>query len=218
MIRRLSLVALLLSAVTSGCVEDASTIATFDTTLESTTFENRLLAKVIVWRDGQVLDTIPARATRSYALGKTGPVRHSWRLIAPLDRFGKKAGVEPVVDLGVQYHINASYRLDNEGVPGKTMFAPMVANFTPYQLRLIANYREDDQVYTDYLIPADITTMLTNAPYFYWHGSSNVRLESTTTSNSYEISRQDTVESRNLKMDTGSEWEGTGRTIPRTVY
>jgi len=202
----------------AGCVEEAATIATFDTPLQSTTFENRLLAPVVVRRDGSLLDTIPARSARYYPLGVMGPVRHSWQLIAPLDRFGKKAGVEPSVDLGVQYFINATYRIDNDGVPGKTLFTPMIANFTPYQLRLIANYREDDQVYTDYLIPADITTMLSQAPYFYWHGSSNVRLESTTTFNFYELSRQDTVESRNLRLDTGSEWKGTGRTVPRTVY
>lgn len=202
----------------TGCVENASTIATFDTPLESTTFENRFLASIVVYRDGAVLDTIPARSTRYYPLGRVGPVRHSWRLIAPVDRFGKKAGVEPTVDLGVQYFISANYTIDNEGVPGKTLFAPMVANFTPYQIRLIANYDEDDEVYTDYLIPTDITTMLNNAPYFYWHSSSNVRLESITTSNRYELSRQDTVESRSLKIDGGAEWRGSGRTIPRTIY
>lgn len=202
----------------AGCVEDASTVATFDTPLESTTFENRFLARVAIYRDGSILDTIPARSTRVYWIGKIGPVRHSWKLIAPLDRFGKKAGVEPTVDVGVQYLIRAIYTIDNEGVSGKTLFAPMVANFTPYQIRLIANYDEDDEVYTDYLIPADINTILTNAPYFYWHGSSNVRLESTTTSNHYELSRQDTVESRNLKMDNGEEWEGSGRTVPRAIY
>jgi hypothetical protein len=210
---------LFLSLGTIGCIEQSSTIVTFDTELQSTTFTNKLLAPLAIYRDGVVIDTLPAKSTRTYPLGRSGIVRHAWKLVTPLDRLGKKTGVEPYVDLGVQYLIVGDYTIDNESVPSKTLFTPMVANFSPWKLRLIANYEEDDQVYTDYLIPSDINLSLTRAPYFYWNASSNVRLESTTNrSDYYFISRLDTNNTTNLRLDTQSNYTGSGRTIPRTVY
>ncbi len=210
---------LLLALSAAGCVEESSTIVTFDTELQSTTFTNKLLAPVVIYRDGAVIDTLPAKSVRSYPLGRKGIVRHAWKLVTPLDRYGKKTGVEPSVDLGVQYLLVGDYTIDNESVPSKTLFTPMVANFSRWQLRLIANYEVDDQVYTDYVIPSDINLSLTHAPYFYWNSKSNVRLESTTNRNDYYfISRLDTNSTTNLRLDTQSEYSGSGRTVPRTVY
>lgn len=205
-----------------GCVEQSDTVVTFDEVLESTTFENRLLAPVVLYRDNVFLDTLPASTTRTYALGRRGPVRHGWRLVAPFDRFGRKASIEPQIDLGVQYELRGHYRIDNDlkgkGIDaGRTIFTPIVGNFTNYSLRLIANYREDDQVYTDYLIPRTIDSTLRFAPYFFWHSTSNIRLESIQSRDVYDFTRQDTGRYE-LKMDdTRSEYSGTGRTYPVTV-
>lgn len=207
----------------TGCVEESPTIVTFDVELESTTFTNRLLTPLVLYRDGTVLDTLPASQQRTYTIGRKGSVRHAWRIIAPLDRYGRKAGVEPYVDLGVQYALNASYRIDNEALEegiffGKTLFTPLIANYSPWPLRLIVNYQEDDQVITDYIIPRSIDSQLVHAPYFYWHSESNVRLESTTNWNYYFITRLDTNENRQLQLDDSPSADGTGRTIPITVY
>lgn len=207
-----------------GCVEESSTIVTFDTELESTTFNNRLLTPLVLYRDGEVLDTLPASQQRTYSIGRKGVIRHAWKIIPPLDRYGRKAGVEPYVDLGVQYVLNANYRIDNESMEqgpfssSKTLFTPLVANFSPWPLRLIVNYQEDDQVITDYIVPRDISAQLSHAPYFYWHSRSNVRLESTTSWNYYFITRLDTNEDRQLRLDEISSSDGTGRTVPITVY
>lgn len=212
----------LLATAAVGCVEESSTIVTFDTELESTSFNNRLLAPVVLYRDAQVLDTLPARSSRFYPIGRKGPVSHSWRVIAPLDRSGNKAGVEPFVNLGVQYALAASYTIDNQigGGPlsGETIFTPLVANFSPWPLRLIVNYDEDNQAITDYIIPRSIDDQLSHSPYFYWHGRSNVRLESTTSWNYYFITRLDTNEDRQLRLDETPGAEGSGRTVPITVY
>ncbi len=217
-----SLLALLAIATLSGCVERSDTIVTFDEVLENTTFENRLLAPVVIYRDNAVLDTLPASTTRMYALGRRGPVLHAWKLVAPTDRFGKKAGVEPRIELGVQYELRARYTVDNSlsgtGIDaGRTIFTPLVANFTQWPLRLIANYREEDQVITDYLIPRNIDSLLAFAPYFYWNSESNIRLESTTSSFVRFYSRLDTNEYE-LRMDNDSRYSGTGRSVPITVY
>jgi len=130
--------------------------------------------------------------------------------------------VEPYVYLGVQYAIRASYEITND-IPGdgpfggETIFAPMVANFSGRPLRLIANYREEDQVYTDYLIPRSIDSMMMHAPYYIWNSSSNIRLESTVDFAYYFFSREDTTD-RELEMDNTSAFRGSGRTVPVAVY
>jgi hypothetical protein len=207
----------------AGCVEESSTIVSFDEVLESTTFENRLLAPVLLRRDGEVLDTIPASSVRTYTIGRKGPVRHSWKLIAPLDRYGNKAGIEPSIDLGVQYALNGRYTITNELEDGSlfgsaTIFTPLVANFSPYPIRLIVNYREEDQAITDYLIPRNIDSMLRHAPYFYWNSESNIRLESTVNNYVLMFFRSDTNEQTQLRLDTDSHYRGTGRTVPIVVH
>ncbi len=213
---------MLLAVAAIGCVEESPNVVTFDTELESTSFSNRLLAPVVLYRDTEVLDTLPARSTRLYRIGRKGPVSHAWRLIAPADRFGRKAGIEPHISLGVQYVLSASYTIDNEinsdMFSRGTIFTPLVANYSPWPLRLIANYDEDDQVITDYILPRNIDEQLSHAPYFYWHRRSNVRLESTTSWNYYVVTRLDTNENRRLRLDETQSSDGSGRTVPITVY
>jgi hypothetical protein len=201
-----------------GCVEDSSTVVTFDTQLESVTFTNNLLAPIAIYRDGAPFDTIPARGFRTYRLDKKGPIRHGWKLIAPTDRFGRKAGIEPFVDLGVQYPLNASYTIDNESVTDgslfgeHTIFTPIVANATPWSLRLIVNYQREDQVYTDYLIPRSLDSQFAYAPYFYWNQSSNVRLESINSFDVYFYTREDTLQGQTLELSTSTSFKGSGAT------
>ncbi len=207
-----------LLVILGGCVEESSTIVTFDTQLESVAFTNRLLAPIAIYRDGLPFDTLAARGIRSYRIDRKGPVRHGWKLVSPVDRFGRKAGIEPFVDLGVQYMLNASYTIDNESIDdgslfgGRTIFTPIIANVTPWQLRLIVNYGEEDQVTTDYLVPRSLDSQLTHAPYFYWNSSSNVRLESLNSFDIYFYSREDTLAGRTLELSTSSSYEGAGAT------
>ncbi|MEP7218838.1 MAG: hypothetical protein ABI876_07965, partial [Bacteroidota bacterium] len=149
--RAIPLSALFLLLAFTGCVEESSTIVTFDETLLSTTFDNKLLAPVAIYRDNAVLDTLPARTSRTYPINRKGPVRHAWMPIAPYDQFGSKAGVEPRTDLGVQYRLSASYTLDNGSVKdasgtSRTIFTPLVANYGFRDVRLIVNYQTNDQV------------------------------------------------------------------------
>jgi hypothetical protein len=128
------------------------------------------------------------------------------------------------VDLHVQYALNARYEINNE-IPGdgnlfsgRTIFAPMVGNFSSKPYRLIVNYREDDQAITDYLIPHSIDSILMHAPYFYWNSSSNIRLESTVDSYVWQFYRDDTTHATKLELDGSSEFSGSGRTVPVTIY
>ena len=202
----------------AGCVEDSSTVVTFDTQLESVAFTNQLLAPIAIYRDGAPFDTIPARSFRNYRIDKKGPIRHGWKLIAPTDRFGRKAGIEPFVDLGVQYPLNASYTIDNESVTdgslfgGHTIFTPIVANATPWALRLVVNYQREDQVYTDYLVPRSIDSQFAYAPYFYWNSTSNVRLESINSFDVYFFTREDTLQGQVLELSTSTSFKGSGAT------
>jgi hypothetical protein len=200
------------AALLGGCVENSPTIATFDQELESTTFDNRLLTPIILYRDGNVLDTLPARDQRTYAIGRRGVIRHAWRILPPIDSRGRKAGIEPYVELGVQYRLNANYRLDDEAVPGWTIFTPRILNASPDNLRLIVNYHEDEEFNTDYYIRSNSNSSLTHAPYYYWHRSSNVILAGGIYT--YSFSRQDTNDFRRLRISDSSSVEGAGLTEP----
>lgn len=195
-----------------GCVDNSPTIATFDQELESTTFDNRLYAPVVLFRDNTVLDTLAARTQRTYALGRRGAVRHAWQIIAPIDSRGRKAGIEPRVELGVQYKLRGDYTIDYESVPGETIFTPRILNATQYDLRVTANYDEEDQFETQYYIRANSNSSLSNAPYYYWNQSSNVILSGGVWT--YAFSRSDTNSLRRLRISDSTEFRGSGLTEP----
>jgi hypothetical protein len=198
------LLPLLLAVGIGGCVEESLTPAVFDVVLESTTFENRLRAPVIIFRDNVPIDTMPAGSSRTYPLGRKGAVRHVWQLIAPFGSDGRKAGEEPRGDLGVQYQVNQSYRITNS-IPrtGLSIFTPRVSNaHFSTSFRLIANFEKDDQRITNYLIPPNSFTTLDSAPYFYWNSNSNVVLDAVSGFGDYQFSRSDTGRWA-LRLDDG---------------
>lgn len=188
------LLPLLLITPVGGCVEESSTPVAFDVVLESTTFDNRLRAPIIVYRNDVVLDTIPAGSSRNYPLNRKGTFRHTWRLISPFGADGRKAGEEPFVDLRVQYQVNQTYRITND-LPGtnETIFTPLISNELPFTtLRLTANYNVENQLVTGYLIPPLTITKLDSAPYYYWHSRSNIVLNAVSGTGVYFFERSDT--------------------------
>jgi hypothetical protein len=202
----------------AGCIEQSTTPVVFDQVLESTTFDNRLLTPVVIFRDNAVLDTLPATTSKTYALGRKGVVTHAWQIIAPRDIYGLPAGIEPRVTIGVQYPVRATYTIDNDAISGHTIFTPRIANLSQWNLRLTANYSESDQFATNYVIYSNSNTPLDHAPYYYWNSSSNVLLTATNGFGSYLIERSDTVESRRLVLDDASSFRGSGVSKPIFLY
>lgn len=201
----------------SSCVDQSPTIAVFDQILESTQVTNKLLAPIIVYRNGVPLDTLPARTTRKYTLGKKGVFRHTWRLVPPRDLNGNKAGIDSLGDIGVQYSINADYTIDNGSLNGRTIFTPTLFNGGSFSLRLTINDRASDQVQTNLIIAPNQS--LQGAPYYYWNSNSNVRVDATNGQAYYIFTRNDTNEARRLTIDdTTSAYRGAGRTFPLVVF
>lgn len=206
------LASLALAMVLFGCVDSSPTIVTFDQQLESTTFNNQLFAPVVIFRNDSLLDTLGARQSRSYAIDRRGAIRHTWQLIAPRGSTGQPAGIEPRVDLGVQYKLNAVYTINNDAVPAGTIFTPRVLNASGYDLRLTVNFGVSDQFITDYYIRANANSSLTNAPYYYWNYQSNVLLSGGLYTNSF--SRTDTSAYRLLRISDSIDVRGSGITEP----
>lgn len=211
----------LATGMLAGCVDEVATPAVFDVLLESTTFENRLRTPVAIIRDEVVIDTLAAGTARRYELGRRGPVRHAWQVIAPVDERGRKWSEEPRVSLGVQYQIDQRYQITASG-PEQSIFTPRIVNLTFRELRLIVNEGEDDQRITDYTIPPNSISALVHAPYFYWHSSSNVVLQDRNSSREYVFRRSDTTLGRRLELQesflSGSDsLRGSGVTEPLEV-
>jgi hypothetical protein len=201
-----------------GCVQESPNVVTFDQVLESATFTNRLLTPVAIYRDGAVLDTLLAGSVRVFPINRKGAIRHGWRIIPPLGVNGLKAGIDPYVDLGVQYVIQADYTIDNASVPGRTIFTPRVINSTLWDLQLTANYGESDAFPTGYIFPRNTTSSFDHAPYFYWNSSSNVYLNAVGRGIFYVASRQDTSQTTRLELDDSYEYRGSGLTRPILIY
>lgn len=210
-------VALTLAFALAGCIDESSNPVVFDQLLESATFENLLVARVVIFRDGIPIDTLDARTTGTYPINRKGAITHAWKLIAPIDNTGDRAGVEPSQNLGVQYKVRATYTIDSDALDNKTLFTPRISNLTPYSLRITANYGTTDQFPTNYTIAANGNSSIVNAPYFYWHASSNIRLTDVF-GRSYQIDRDDSTTLGTLRLETDSYYRGAGLTEPITVY
>lgn len=208
--------AAILLAGAPGCVEESSVPVAFDQELESATFDNRLYTPIAIFRDNQLLDTLPALQRRRYAINQKGIIRHAWKIVPARGENGRIAGVEPYVELGTQFDIRAEYIITNNSVPGEVLFTPRVANFSPYNLQLFANFREEDEFWTDYVIPRSGITDDTHAPYFYWNSRSNVYLEQVGRSAGYVFSRLDTGVF-GLALDNSLRHREAGATLPITV-
>lgn len=204
--------------VLAACIDESSNPVVFDQLLEYTTFENRLLTRVVIIRDGTAIDTLEARTSGTYPIGRKGVVRHAWRILAPIDNSGNPAGIEPIEEIGVQYRVRATYVIDNESLDEGTIFTPRIANLTPYSLRITANYGTDRFFPTNYTIPANQASSTTHAPYFYWVSSSNIRLTDPFFGYVYEIGRDDSTSLGTLRLDHSSPYDGSGITEPIVIY
>jgi hypothetical protein len=212
-----SLGALAATTFLAACIDESSTPVAFDQLLESTRFENRLLTRVIIFRDGIPIDTLNARQEGLYPIGRKGAVRHAWQILPPIDNSGNLAGEQPYEDVGVQYRVRAEYIIDSDALSEGTLFTPRIVNLTPYSLRITANYLTSEQFTTNYTVPANAVSSLTHAPYFYWIGSSNIRLTQNLTGRIYEISRDDSTSLGTLRLDQSSQYDGAGLTEPIVV-
>ncbi|MBC8146260.1 MAG: hypothetical protein H7X80_11800 [bacterium] len=209
--------ALLIASVFAGCIDESVNAVVFDQLLETTTFDNRLLARVVIYRDGTPIDTLNALKSETYPLYRKGAITHAWKLIAPIDNSGEPAGVEPYQSIGVQFKVRATYVIDNEALAEGTLFTPRIANLSPYSLRITANYGTQEQFPTNYTIPSNRVSPIDNAPYYYWISSSNILL-SHPFGGYYRIDRDDSTSTGILRLESNSRYPGAGVTEPITIY
>jgi hypothetical protein len=219
---RLRLLLLLVTGsllATAGCVNESPTVVVFDQELESVTFENKLFSPIRVFRDGSPLDTVPARSTKRYPINRKGIVRHSWSLMAPTDNTGRRLGVEPYIDLGIQYDIDAWHTITYKS-PGREIFTPRVGNSTADNVKLFyVNYRESDEFLVNLEIPAGHFVNLQHAPYYYWNSESNVYVQNLDRPATYRFNRDDTTAFGDPELDLSDspEYDDAGVTIPLIV-
>jgi hypothetical protein len=208
----------LVTAAIAGCVEQSTNPVVFDQILESTTVENKLLTPIQIFRNGAVLDTLPARTTRTYPLNRKGIFGHAWRIIAPLDANGRRAGIEPRDTFGLQYQVAVRYVVTNE--THRTIFTPRIANLSFRDVRLTANRYEADEFVTSYVIPSNSVSSVTHAPYYYWNERSNVELTALGAGYRYFFSRLDTNFRGEPAIElesNSSQYDGSGVTRPLTI-
>ena len=180
------------------------------------TFDNRLFTPIAIFRDNVVLDTVQAEEVRTFPINRKGVIRHAWKIVPPKGVLGRAAGIEPYVDLGIQYAIDARYTITRSSVPGETIFTPLIANFSSYDLQLYANYGVDDEFQSDYVLPRGGIMPTDHAPYYYWNSNSNIYLDRIGGVGYYTFSRSDTG-IYELRLDDSPRYGDAGATIPITV-
>lgn len=213
-------VGLLLSLVLSGCIGDSPLPVVFDQVLEATTVNNRLLSPVVIYRNGEVLDTLPSRTLRRYPIGEKGIFRHGWRLISPRNPSGVPYGIEPVSDLGIQYAIEESIEIRNRA-DGEEIFTPRIVNATFRTLRLAwVNFADFDERFVGLPLFRNEGTSIEHAPYFYWNSGSNVVIEDQGGFRVWVASREDTNSFGEPELElTDDPWfSGSGATDVILVY
>lgn len=209
-----------IALLVSSCVEMSTTPVDFDTVKESTTFNNRLLAKVQLSLNGKIVDTLMPLSTKTRQLGAKGPFNYTWQLIPPKDGSSSPAGINPKIDLGLQYDIKQTYTIDNEAFgSGKTVFTPRVVNLTSSILNITANANNSDRFpATRFIQPNSMTEVdpaKANLPYYYWSSNSTVTLDGFGVA-AVTFSRTDTLDKK-LSLDEATLYQGTGLTSPLNV-
>jgi hypothetical protein len=203
-----------------GCIEQSPLPVVFDQVIESTTFSNRLLAPVVLYRNGVILDTLPRLATRTYQIGEKGVFEHAWRLISPRSPSGAPYGEEPFVDLGIQYNIRESIDIRNQA-DGGTLFTPRIFNATFVTIQLAwVNFREFDERFVGMPIFPNQSTSIDHAPYYYWNTSSNVVIDDQVGFRVWIASREDTnaFGEPQLELTNEAGFFGTGATEPLVIF
>ena len=204
----------------SGCVEQSPLPVVFDQVIESTTFSNRLLAPVVLYRNGAILDTLPRLTTRAYPIGEKGVFEHAWRLISPRSPSGSPYGEEPFVELGIQYNIRESIEIRNRA-GGETLFTPRIFNATFFTIRLAwVNLDDFDERFVGMPIFPNQSTSIDHAPYYYWNTSSNVVIDDQTGFRVWVASREDTNDfgEPQLELTDDVGFDGTGATEPLIIF
>ncbi len=216
----LSVVAMALLFTLSGCLAESPNPVVFDQVIESTTFTNYLLSPVVLYRNGVILDTLPTRTTRSYDIGAKGIFRHAWKLISPRSPFGDPYGVEPFVDVGIQYNINDKIDIANSA-NGRTLFTPRIINasFGPVRLAWV-NFRQLDERFVGLTLFANEASSVDHAPYFFWNSSSNVYIDEVNGFRIWVASRDDTTSDGDpqLRLEEPGGLGGSGLTNPLVLF
>ncbi len=202
----------------ASCVDDSPNPVVFDQTIESVSFENRLFAPIIIYRNNEVVDTLGSRESASYRIDAKGAFRHEWGLFAPRNNLGDRIGLEGRNDLGLQYEVNGSYTIRNV-FQGQPIFTPRILNLSIETVQWTwTNFQAASPVRVNRSILANTVTDLDHAPYFVWSASSNVVVEDPSRLRLYHFSRRDTIDGRpELDLDDDFQFSGSGVTIPLEI-
>ncbi len=204
----------------AGCIEESSNPVVFDQVIESTTFTNHLLSPIVLYRNGITLDTLQSRSSQRYAIGAKGIFRHSWKLISPRNPTGARYGIEPIVELGIQYNINDQIDIRNSA-NGRTIFTPRVLNASFRRVGISwVNLFEADERQVGILLEPNQGTDLLNAPYYYWIANSNVVIEEIGGFRRWIASRRDTNSDGEPQLQITDEpgLGGSGASNPIVVF
>ena len=208
------------SAFLWGCLGESPNPVVFDQVIESTIFSNQLLSPVVVYRNGRVLDTLPSRTTRTYQIGQKGIFQHGWKLVSPRSPFGEPYGIEPFVDLGIQYNVNDVVIITNTA-NGRTLFTPRIVNawFGPITLITVNGWASDRRD-PGLTLFAGESTSLDHAPYYYWNATSDVVIGDVNGFHIWRASRVDTNEQGEpqLRLEEPGGYIGSGLTNTLVIF
>ena len=211
----------ILTLMIASCVEQSTTLVDFDIIKQSATFKNDLLAKVQLYLNGKVVDTLEAMSVKIKPINAKGSYNWAWQLIPPKDGNNSPAGISPKIDLGLQYDVLANYVIDNTSFNKKDVFTPRISNLTTADITITANISDKEGSFRAIKFVktnsnTEIDRTKANQPYYYWLSNSTLTCEGIGI-NAINFTRGDTTVGRSLKLDESTNFKGSGLTEPLIV-
>lgn len=170
------IVILTLLATAPGCFDSSLGPAVLDIEYVDMRVDNQLLAPIIIFRNGEAIDTLAALGDGVYPIGKRGMFSHGWRLIRPVGPSGAIIGTARSGEFGIQNSPSESYAASAYSGTSQDAFAPLVDNRSRYPIQVHIGSGTVAPSQPEFIVPGDTILGRENLPYFTWSETASVWL------------------------------------------
>jgi len=160
----------------TGCYAGELGPAVLDIDFIETTIDNRLQSPIIVLRNGEPIDTLPARSRLTYPLGRRGLFVHEWKVVRPRSPQGDTIGAELTGSMGAQINATESYTIAAISGGDTRWFGPMIDNRSIDSIEVHMRRVPGETAFRMFRLPPMAMLDRAHLPYYHWNDSVAVLL------------------------------------------